>query len=97
MFDKTHSNKYEVLRCACGAHYLCLSFFPEEEKEKWAAYLNIEVDPMSLWHRIKWAVKYIFNRTNNWEEFIIDDEESFLKFKGFVDEIYEELVDKKEN
>jgi len=95
-FQKEHSHKYQVLRCECGTHYMELSYYPEDEHEKIEAFLNVQITQMSLWWRIKWAVKYIFNMTNNWQEFAIGNEYDFVRFKRFVDEIYKELVNNKE-
>lgn len=97
MFDKNHSHKYQVLRCDCGTHYIELTYYPEDEHEKMEAYLKVQITQMSLWWRIKWAVKYIFNRTNDWQEFCIGNEYDFMRFKWFVDEIYKDLVVEKEN
>ena len=94
MFSKEHSHRFEMLRCDCGTHYIELSYYPEDEHEKMEAFLNVQITQMSLWFRIKWAIKYIFNRTNDWQEFIIGNEDNFIKFKKFIDEIYEELVNK---
>ena len=94
MFDKNHSHKYQVLRCDCGTHYIELSYFPEEDKEKTEVYLVVQITETSLWWRIKWAINFILNRTSNREEFIIGNEYDFKRFKGFVDEIYKELVNK---
>jgi len=94
VFSKEHSHKYQVLRCDCGTHFIELSYYPETEEEEMEAYLIVEITQMSLWWRIKWAVNFILNRTRNREEFIIGNEYDFVRFKKFVDEIYDEFVNK---
>lgn len=94
MFNKSHSNKYQVLRCDCGTHYMELSYFPEDTDEKTEVFLSVEITRMSLWWRIKWAINFILNKTNDWQEFAIGNEYDFKRFKKFIDKMYEELVNK---
>lgn len=92
MFQATHKHKEALLNCSCGGHWLRLSFFPKDEHEKWGAYLTVEIVRLPFWSRLKWGLKIILGQTREWEEFIIDNEYTWKKFKIFVDEIEKELL-----
>lgn len=91
MFQKTHSHKIRGLTCGCGAHCISLSFFPEDEHEKWGAYLTVEIVKLPFWSRLKWGLKIILGKTRDWEEFVIENEYAWKNFKAMIDEIDKEL------
>jgi len=91
VFQKSHTHKIGSLICGCGAHYIRLSFFPEDGDEKWGAYLTVEIQRLSFWLRLKWGLKIILGWTREWEEFVIDNEYTWKNFKAMIDEIDKEL------
>jgi len=74
------------IRCECGSHYLALTYWPEDADEQWA-FLTVQIVKMPFWIRLKWALKILFNKINEWEEFIIDNEHKLQQLKALILEI----------
>lgn len=78
------------IRCDCGAHYLTLSYWPEGE-EKPMVFLTVQIQELPFWLRLKWALKLLFNKCRDWEEFHIDDKYKLEQLKKFIEEIEKSL------
>ena len=88
------------LECDCGMHYLTVTYYAPYENEPPAAFLTVMRGDMSLWERIKEAVRIILGKESIWEEFLLDDFNKAKKLKLMAEKIenslknWEEVMDK---
>ena len=87
-----------TIKCACGSHTLGLDYFPEEQRDTdpWMVFLSIQIVKLPFVRRLWWALKILFNKNSDYEEFIIDSEYQFKMLKRLVDEIGRDLKKQRE-